>query len=186
MVGSGGVGKSALLIQWVRSEFVSDYDPTIEDTYRKQVSIDGLTCLLHLVDTAGQEQYGAMREMYMREGEGFVLVYSLTSRLSFTEVEEFYQQVLRVKDSEEVPMVLVGNKADLERERQIGQQEGQEKADRWGVPFFESSALLRMNVEELFSSVVREIRKVNKSNWRLNDGAKKEIPKNERKWCTLL
>ena len=62
----------------------------------------------------------AMREQYMRTGEGFILVYSITARESFEEINQFHQQILRVKDKDNFPMVLVGNKCDLEYERQVG------------------------------------------------------------------
>jgi len=80
VVGGGGVGKSCLTIQLIQSHFVDEYDPTIEDSYRKQCVIDEEVALLDVLDTAGQEEYSAMREQYMRTGEGFLLVYSITSR----------------------------------------------------------------------------------------------------------
>ena len=81
--------------------------------------IDDEVALLDVLDTAGQEEYSAMREQYMRTGEGFLLVYSITSRTSFEEIQYFQQQILRVKDKDYFPMILVGNKCDLEGERQV-------------------------------------------------------------------
>lgn len=75
--------------------------------------------LLDVLDTAGQEEYSAMREQYMRTGEGFLLVYSITSRESFEEIRTFQQQILRVKDKDIFPMVVVGNKLDLASERKV-------------------------------------------------------------------
>ena len=75
-----------------------------------------------MLDTAGQEEYSAMREQYMRTGEGFLLVYSITSRQSFEEITTFQQQILRVKDKDYFPMVVVGNKCDLESEREVTRQ----------------------------------------------------------------
>lgn len=72
-----------------------------------------------MLDTAGQEEYSAMREQYMRTGEGFLLVYSITSRQSFEEIVTFQQQILRVKDKDYFPIIVVGNKCDLEGERQV-------------------------------------------------------------------
>ena len=69
-----GVGKSALVIRFVSDHFVDEYDPTIEDSYRKQFLIDDAACLLDILDTAGQEEYSAMRDQYMRTSEGFVIV----------------------------------------------------------------------------------------------------------------
>ncbi|GFS31787.1 ras-related protein R-Ras2 [Trichonephila inaurata madagascariensis] len=78
VVGGGGVGKSALTIRFIQSYFVVDYDPTIEDSYTKQCVIDGQVARLDILDTAGQEEFSAMREQYMRSGEGFLLVFSVT------------------------------------------------------------------------------------------------------------
>jgi hypothetical protein len=72
-----------------------------------------------VLDTAGQEEYSAMREQYMRTGEGFLLVYSITSRQSFEEIVTFQQQILRVKDKDYFPIIVVGNKCDLDGERQV-------------------------------------------------------------------
>ncbi|CDH52221.1 ras-like protein [Lichtheimia corymbifera JMRC:FSU:9682] len=162
IVGGGGVGKSALTIQFIQSHFVDEYDPTIEDSYRKQCMIDDEMALLDVLDTAGQEEYSAMREQYMRNGEGFILVYSVTSRLSFDEISTFYQQVCRVKDRDHFPMVLVGNKCDLESERQVSRLEGHDLARQFRCPFAETSAKMRINVDETFHNVVREIRRMNK------------------------
>jgi GTPase KRas protein len=106
------------------------------DSYRKQCVIDEEVALLDVLDTAGQEEYGwilfycwqslpltshrAMREQYMRTGEGFLLVYSITSRDSFEEISTFHQQILRVKDQDSFPVIVVANKCDLEYERQVG------------------------------------------------------------------
>jgi len=162
VVGGGGVGKSALTIQFIQSHFVDEYDPTIEDSYRKQCVIDEEVALLDVLDTAGQEEYSAMREQYMRTGEGFLLVYSITSRNSFEEISTFYQQILRVKDKDYFPVVCVANKCDLEYERQVGSHEGRDLAKHFGCRFIETSAKQRINVDEAFSNLVREIRKYNR------------------------
>ncbi|ODQ82106.1 hypothetical protein BABINDRAFT_174681 [Babjeviella inositovora NRRL Y-12698] len=158
VVGGGGVGKSALTIQLIQSHFVDEYDPTIEDSYRKQVVIDEEEVVLDVLDTAGQEEYSAMREQYMRTGEGFLLVYSVNSRTSFDELFTYYQQICRVKDTEQVPIMLVGNKCDLENERQISFSEGKQLAESFGAAFVETSAKQRINVEEAFFGLVRKIR----------------------------
>ncbi|KAI8640498.1 ras family-domain-containing protein, partial [Parasitella parasitica] len=162
MVGGGGVGKSALTIQFIQSHFVDEYDPTIEDSYRKQCVIDEETALLDILDTAGQEEYSAMREQYMRNGEGFLLVYSITSRMSFEEIDTFYQQICRVKDRDNFPLVLVANKCDLELDRQISSKEGQDLAKHYRCHFVETSAKVRINVDEAFYEIVRDIRRYNK------------------------
>uniref|UniRef100_A0A915NU81 Uncharacterized protein n=1 Tax=Meloidogyne floridensis TaxID=298350 RepID=A0A915NU81_9BILA len=117
VLGSGGVGKSALTVQFVQGIFVEKYDPTIEDSYRKQVEVDNQQCMLEILDTAGTEQFTAMRDLYMKNGQGFVLVYSITAQSTFNDLMDLRDQILRVKDTNDVPMILVGNKCDLEDER---------------------------------------------------------------------
>jgi len=152
------VGKSALTIQLIQNHFVDEYDPTIEDSYRKQVVIDGETCLLDILDTAGQEEYSAMRDQYMRTGEGFLLVFAVNNSKSFEDISMYREQIKRVKDADDVPMVLVGNKCDLQT-RTVRMSEAREVARQYGVPFVETSAKTRMGVDEAFYTLVREIRK---------------------------
>lgn len=98
----------------------------------------------------------------MRNGEGFLLVYSITSQSSFEEIEQFHQQICRVKDKDYFPMVLVANKCDLESERQVPSEEGRELASRYGCQFIETSAKEYILVDEVFHETVRDIRRYNK------------------------
>ncbi|KAL1271042.1 hypothetical protein QQF64_030058 [Cirrhinus molitorella] len=157
VVGAGGVGKSALTIQLIQNHFVDEYDPTIEDSYRKQVVIDGETCLLDILDTAGQEEYSAMRDQYMRTGEGFLCVFAINNTKSFEDIHQYREQIKRVKDSDDVPMVLVGNKCDLPA-RTVDTRQAQELARSYGIPYIETSAKTRQGVEDAFYTLVREIR----------------------------
>ncbi|CAI4452357.1 ALI_HP2_G0016700.mRNA.1.CDS.1 [Saccharomyces cerevisiae] len=158
VLGAGGVGKSCLTVQFVQGVYLDTYDPTIEDSYRKTIEIDNKVFDLEILDTAGIAQFTAMRELYIKSGMGFLLVYSVTDRQSLEELMELREQVLRIKDSDRVPMVLIGNKADLINERVISVEEGIEVSSKWGrVPFYETSALLRSNVDEVFVDLVRQI-----------------------------
>uniref|UniRef100_A0A673LH68 Ras-related protein Rap-1b n=1 Tax=Sinocyclocheilus rhinocerous TaxID=307959 RepID=A0A673LH68_9TELE len=150
VLGSGGVGKSALTVQFVQGIFVEKYDPTIEDSYRKQVEVDGQQCMLEILDTAGTEQFTAMRDLYMKNGQGFALVYSITAQSTFNDLQDLREQILRVKDTDDVPMILVGNKCDLEDERVVGKEQGQNLARQWNsCAFLESSAKSKINVNEV-------------------------------------
>ncbi|KAF2724368.1 ras-domain-containing protein [Polychaeton citri CBS 116435] len=180
VLGDGGVGKTALTIQLCLNHFVETYDPTIEDSYRKQVQIDHQSCMLEVLDTAGQEEYTALRDQWIRDGEGFVLVYSISSRASFTRIQRFHSQIQRVKESVSAgsptypgsplsqtmsiatlgpaPIMLVGNKCDRVTEREVSTQEGQALAKQLGCDFVEASAKNCMNVEKAFYDVVRRLR----------------------------
>eukprot|EP01126_Amoeba_proteus_P034533 TRINITY_DN3445_c0_g3_i2.p1 TRINITY_DN3445_c0_g3~~TRINITY_DN3445_c0_g3_i2.p1 ORF type:complete len:191 (+),score=41.04 TRINITY_DN3445_c0_g3_i2:69-641(+) len=183
IVGGGGVGKSSLTVQLIQGYFVDEYDPTIEDSYRKQVSIDDETCLLDILDTAGQEEYSAMRDHYMRSGERFVVTYSIISRQSFDEMMSYREQILRVKDAEKVPIVVAGNKCDLEDQRQVSLHEARDLCKQFRVPFYETSALLRVHVEDVFYDLVREIRK---ERHRLAGGSQKVGSGRHRRGCNLF
>lgn len=87
MVGSGGVGKSALTLQFMYGDFIEEYDPTKADSYRKKVVLDGQECFIDILDTAGQEEYAAIRDNYYRSGEGFFCVFSVTEAESFAHTQ---------------------------------------------------------------------------------------------------
>jgi small GTP-binding protein len=176
VLGSGGVGKSALTVQFVQGIFVEKYDPTIEDSYRKQVEVDGQQCMLEILDTAGTEQFTAMRDLYMKNGQGFVLVYSIIAPSTFNDLPDLREQILRVKDMDDVPMVLVGNKCDLSQ-RAMDSRQIEELARSFGIPYEETSAKTRVGVDDAFHALVREIRK--------HKDKQKEKPKRKRK-CTIL
>lgn len=159
VLGSGGVGKSALTVQFVQGIFVEKYDPTIEDSYRKQVEVDGQQCMLEILDTAGTEQFTAMRDLYMKNGQGFVLVYSITAQSTFNDLQDLREQILRVKDTDDVPMVLVGNKCDLEEERVVGKDQGINLSRQFNCAFMETSAKAKINVNDIFYDLVRQINK---------------------------
>lgn len=174
--------KRMLLQQLCLNHFVETYDPTIEDSYRKQVVIDQQSCMLEVLDTAGQEEYTALRDQWIREGEGFVLVYSITSRPSFSRIQKFHHQIQLVKESTNsgspsgasylssplgsppngsmgpIPVMLVGNKSDKAIERAVSSQEGSALAKELGCEFVEASAKNCINVEKAFYDVVRLLR----------------------------
>ncbi|VDK68080.1 unnamed protein product [Litomosoides sigmodontis] len=162
MVGTGGVGKSALTLQFMYDEFVEEYEPTKADSYRKKVVLDGEECLIDILDTAGQEDYSAIRDNYYRSGEGFICVFSITDTESFEATNEFREQILRVKNSaidSLIPIMLVGNKSDLSNERSVMQLHAQQRAEQWNVPYIETSAKNRTNVDKVFYDLMREIKR---------------------------
>ncbi|XP_027147546.1 ras-related protein Rap-2a isoform X3 [Larimichthys crocea] len=171
VLGSGGVGKSALTVQFVTGTFIEKYDPTIEDFYRKEIEVDSSPSVLEILDTAGTEQFASMRDLYIRNGQGFILVYSLVNQQSFQDIKPMRDQIIRVKRYQQVPVVLVGNKVDLEEEREVSPSEGQALAEDWGCPFMETSAKSKTMVDELFAEIVRQID-------RLIDLSKKKKKKN--------
>jgi len=175
VLGSGGVGKSALTVQFVQGIFVEKYDPTIEDSYRKQVEVDSQQCMLEILDTAGTEQFTAMRDLYMKNGQGFVLAYSIIAQSTFNDLPDLREQILRVKDMDDVPMVLVGNKCDLADQRVISTEQGEAMARKFNnCAFLESSAKTKVNVEQIFFDLIRQVNRNEKFSGGGGGGGKKK------------
>lgn len=130
----------------------------ILDAYTKQVQIDDKFYTLDIIDTAGQEEYETTRDLYLRQGNTFIIVYSITDAVSFEECEKMYSQIIVATDKEigEVPVILVGNKCDMDNDRQVSTTEGQELAKKWkNCIFIEASAKKNHNVEKSFFDSVR-------------------------------
>ncbi|KAJ3129818.1 hypothetical protein HK098_008052 [Nowakowskiella sp. JEL0407] len=180
MVGSGGVGKSAVTLQYMYGDFIEEYDPTKADSYRKKTALDNQECFIDILDTAGQEEYAAIRDNYYRSGEGFLCVFSILEYESFANTQEFRDQICRVLDDESIPFILVGNKLDLANQRKVSTAEAQRKAAEWKCSYIETSAKTKENVEEAFSQLMRKIR-----DRKLAKEDKKEV-KEKKKLCLLL
>jgi len=175
IMGSGGVGKSAITVQFIQGVFIKKYDPTIEESYRKSFNApDGKTYMLEILDTAGTEQFTAMRDLYMKNGMGFALVFSLVSDSTFNELTTIHGQIVKVKETDDVPMVLVGNKCDLEDKRQVTTEDAQALANKkFKKHYFECSAKIPKNITEMFTQLVLLV-------------AEKYPPPVRRSGCTLF
>jgi small GTP-binding protein len=155
VIGGGGVGKSALTVKYVQNIFIDKYDPTIEDSYRKHTVINGKAQLVEILDTAGTEQFTVMRDLYIKNADGIILVYSITSRETIRELDNIYDQINMINPS--IPLMLCGNKCDLEDDRVVETMEGQEYANEYGADFMETSSALPLNVEEVFNNLLTSI-----------------------------
>ncbi|KAL4799661.1 ras small monomeric GTPase [Aspergillus venezuelensis] len=179
VLGAGGVGKSCLTAQFVQNVWIESYDPTIEDSYRKHIEVDGRQCILEILDTAGTEQFTAMRELYMKQGQGFLLVFSITSMSSLNELSELREQIVRIKDDENVPIVIVGNKSDLEEDRAVPRARAFSLSQSWGsAPYYETSARRRANVNEVFIDLCRQI--IRKDAQSSSGGGDYDLPSRKR------
>ena len=158
MIGSGGVGKSAITLQFVKQKFCSEYDPTIEDSHTRLVDLDGDVSLIEIFDTAGQEELTTLRDAAVRKGDGFILVFSLIDNDSFNQITGHYRRILTVKEADEVPMIVVGNKKDLDNARVISEIDIKELTERLKVKYFEITAKNYKEVEECYNHLVRTMR----------------------------
>ena len=188
MLGSGAVGKSAITVQMVSGHFLSSYDPTIEDSYRTTININNKDIILNIIDTAGQEEFYALRDQYIRSGDGYIIVFSITSVTSFLEVNAIKEQlnmVLDVDNNTLIPIILVGNKCDLEEYRQVQSSDAQRLAEEWKVKYFETSAKNKTNINKIFEELVYLI-ETNNQNTIQNTSNQNERLYYNHNCCVLL
>ncbi|KAA0193719.1 Ras protein Ral-A [Fasciolopsis buskii] len=178
MLGSGNVGKSALTLQFMYDEFVEDYEPTKCSAYKKQMNLDGYMVNLDITDTAatlvitlnstekprkmlinikGQEDYVGIQDQYYRFNDGFLVVFSLCDMETLKSVPAILERIVQCRTPERIPIVLVGNKADLVHERTVPYETAKLLADQWQIPYMETSAKTRFNLENTYGILIRAL-----------------------------
>ncbi|KAK2722050.1 GTP-binding protein Di-Ras2-like [Artemia franciscana] len=174
--GAGGVGKSSLVLRFVKGIFRESYVPTVEDTYRQVIHSNKNVCTLQITDTTGSHQFPAMQRLSISKGHAFILVYSVTSRQSLEELKPIWQLISDIKVTmENLPVMLVANKCDEMEAREVQTSEGEAVAKRWQCAFMETSAKTNHNVKELF----QELLNLDKSRSISLDGEKKSSASSE-------
>merc|ERR1712137_1087323 len=161
VLGDGGCGKTAVTIMFTSNHFVEYYDPTIESSYKRQIVVDDRAVILEILDTAGQDEFTAMQSQWISFGNAFVILYDVTKRASFDRTKNFHHKIPMVKDCDQKkqpPIILLGNKIDLEDQREVSTAEGEDLANQLGATFFETSALTNTNISEAFHELTRRIR----------------------------
>lgn len=182
------LGKSSLVLRFVRGTFQESYVPTIEDTYRQVISCNKQVCTLQITDTTGSHQFPAMQRLSISKGHAFILVFSVTSRQSLEELKPIYNEIKGLKeDIDCIPIMLVGNKIDDTASRQVTDKVASQLAKNWGCSYIETSAKMNTNVKELFQELLQQEKRRNVS---LNiDGKKSRARKSREKLkgkCTIM
>ncbi|RZB95145.1 ras-related protein RHN1 isoform X1 [Glycine max] len=163
LLGDMGAGKTSLVLRFVKGEFSEYQDSTIGAAFFTQVlSLNEATVKFDIWDTAGQERYHSLAPMYYRGAAAAIVVYDITSMDSFVRAKKWVREVLRQANSS-LTMFLVANKADLEAERKVRYEEGEEYAKENGLSFLETSAKTAQNVNELFYEIAKRLAKANPS-----------------------
>ncbi|KXJ15742.1 ras-related protein Rab-11B [Exaiptasia diaphana] len=157
LIGDSGVGKSNLLSRYTRNEFHLGSKATIGvELAHKNVDVDGKNIRAQIWDTAGQERYRAITSAYYRGALGAVLVYDIAKGTSFLNLDKWIQE-LQQHASDDLSVILVGNKQDLKHLRMIEARRGKQFAADHGMLFMETSALDSTNVTEAFEFIFRHI-----------------------------
>jgi small GTP-binding protein len=160
VLGAGGVGKSALTIQLVQGRFVVAYDPTIEDSYKKTIPVDGADVSLDILDTAGQDEFKSLRQTYMRTGQGFLLVFALDDVPSFDAIDTLQRDIRETAERDDVPIVVCGNKCDRP-DRAVKREDAEQFCRECKLTYFETSSKNNVNVTEAFTELARQMRAQN-------------------------
>eukprot|EP00123_Amoebidium_parasiticum_P000254 comp10619_c0_seq1/m.5307 comp10619_c0_seq1/g.5307 ORF comp10619_c0_seq1/g.5307 comp10619_c0_seq1/m.5307 type:complete len:187 (-) comp10619_c0_seq1:615-1175(-) len=156
VLGFRGVGKSTITIQFVEGQFVETYNPTIENTFQKVITYKGHEYQCQIVDTAGQDETSIFPTNCSVGIDGYVLIYSITSKASLETVKVIHDKILDRLGTNTVPTVLVGNKTDLFNERRVSTEDGKAVAAEWQCPFIEVSAKSTTKAVEIFHLLIAE------------------------------
>ena len=181
VLGDGGVGKSCLTLRFVNNHFIEDYDPTIEDSYTKNVYINNIMHKVEIVDTAGQEEYSSLRYDWIKNADGILLVYSLDSPDSFIHIKYLMDQISRIK---KIPLILAGNKCDLKINKDTI-KDCERQIKQWNIPFFKTSAKNSINDKIVFFELIELIIEQKKKDEIIRSNTK--IKNNKKKFkCNIL
>ncbi|CAA2969648.1 ras-related protein Rab11C-like [Olea europaea var. sylvestris] len=157
LIGDSGVGKSNILSRFTRNEFCLESKSTIGVEFAtKNLQIEGKTVKAQIWDTAGQERYRAITSAYYRGAVGALLVYDITKRQTFDNIQRWLRELRQHADSN-IVIMMAGNKSDLNHLRAVADNDGQTLAETEGLSFLETSALEAYNVDKAFQSILTEI-----------------------------
>ena len=159
LIGNYSVGKSSLLVRFADGMFHEDTKSTIGVDFRSRtVPSNGIRVKLDLFDTSGQEQFKAITASFYRGADAIVLVYDVTDRKSFVEIPKWLDHIEKNASSKSFIKMLVGNKCDLERKRQVETYEARSLAAEYKMNFCECSARRNLNVDQIFLELSHRLR----------------------------
>ena len=157
LIGDSGVGKTNILSRYNNNEFSLATQPTVGVEFgNKIIKKENKSIKLQLWDTAGQERYKAITNAFYKGSKGAFVVYDITRKSSFLNIDKWIGE-LKTNGSEDILIILVGNKSDLEDKREVSTEDGEKKAKQYGIAFCETSALQGKNIEYAFNILIDEI-----------------------------
>ena len=146
--------KSKIIYKFINP---NEHDPTVEDRYKTSINLDGKDYDIEILDTAGENDYQNMLDMWITFGEGFLLVFSIDNKESFEYTKKRYESIKKMKHKDQ-PVILVGNLKDCsDKERKVSYNEANQLANSFGVDYFEVSSENGFNVVEVFKHLARKI-----------------------------
>jgi small GTP-binding protein len=138
------VGKSSITYRFINYNTPTEHDATLEDKYKVYQEINGVPHEIEIMDTAGQDDYQGMLDSWIQFAEGFLLVFAINDRDSFDALTKRRDRILKLKKGTNCPIVIVGNKCDLEKERKVPESEAKDLAKQWNAQYIETSAVVSL------------------------------------------
>ena len=185
-LGDSHVGKSCLIIKFIENKFSNSYVSTIGfDLKHKQIILkDGNKVRLTLFDTAGQERFRSLAKNYIRKANGILLIYDISDKSTFISIEKWMENIQDEID-DKIPIILVGNKSDLNDKRKVSTEEGKKKAKEYEFPFYETSCKTGVNVNKCFIELAELVYENTGKNplKNSNQKIKKNSSKDKKKGC---
>ena len=155
IIGNTKVGKSCLIYRFINYNIPKIHDPTIEDKYKSVAKIDKLTYNIEILDTGGEKEYQNKMDTWINFGDGFILVFSINDEESFNCLNDKIERIFQIKNGKICPILLVGNKNDLERK--INYSDARNLGNKWGCEYIETSAVNDFNCKEVFEILAKKI-----------------------------
>jgi small GTP-binding protein len=168
VLGAGGVGKTCLILRLVRDVFDMDHIPTIQDYFEKKMTVRGVAYTLKIIDTAGQDEMEGITDIGIKDADAHVIVYSITSQVSFNETERYRTKVKNLAGEKGEHLVICGNKCDAP-DRAVTEKAGRDRALGWGCQFYETSAQDNINIHEAFEAALQTLLPKDESSVAMSD-----------------
>ena len=172
LIGDAAVGKTNILSKYLRNEFDPNSKSTVGVEFgTKNITLENNKIKLQIWDTAGQERYRSVTSAYYKGAKGAVLVYDITRKATFDSIDKWIPD-LKTNGDSDIIIMLIGNKSDLESQRQVSLDEGKEKAENYKIAFLETSALNGTNIQRAFQELIEDVYKNSHNNFIIDASVK--------------
>ena len=188
VLGKGVVGKTSLIYRFINNHVMEEHDATIEDKFTVFETIDDKQYQINILDTAGEDDYQSLLDQWIEAADGFLLVYSIDDKETFEVLEDKYKRIKQSDTDNNCPIIIVGNKADLEEIRNVKQKDAHDWANSRHMKYFETSATTGTieQVKKVFVECAKEIIKKRKESIQKSQAKEKDTTNSGSFYCGIF